>query len=173
MKLTEYQIASAETAIYPESGTGSAQARTYAALGLVNEAGEVAGKVKKAIRDDGWRDGGDLSDERRQSILDECGDVLWYLAQLCSENGETFPAPVPDMDAPSQDALPQLAMGLSMHAVGMVAGDDYESGRPLVTVLDALCTLLGSDLESVAAANIAKLTSRAQRGTLGGDGDTR
>jgi NTP pyrophosphatase (non-canonical NTP hydrolase) len=53
----------------------------YPTLGLVNEAGEVAGKVKKIFRDKA----GVISEEDRQSLKDELGDVLWYLTQICTE----------------------------------------------------------------------------------------
>jgi len=78
-----YQLASAETAIYPGSGTGDTSAIVYTLLGLTNEAGEVAGKYKKVMRDNG----GFLTDEKRQEMLAEAGDVLWYLAGLVGELG--------------------------------------------------------------------------------------
>jgi NTP pyrophosphatase (non-canonical NTP hydrolase) len=53
----------------------------YPTLGLVNEAGEVAGKVKKLFRDKG----GAISPEDREALKYELGDVLWYLAQICTE----------------------------------------------------------------------------------------
>ncbi len=53
----------------------------YPTMGLVNEAGEVAGKVKKIFRD---REG-QISEKDRLSLKDELGDVLWYLAQICTE----------------------------------------------------------------------------------------
>ena len=49
MTFDEYQEATAETAIYPEAGTGSQIALAYVALGL-SEAGEIQGKVKKTGR---------------------------------------------------------------------------------------------------------------------------
>jgi NTP pyrophosphatase (non-canonical NTP hydrolase) len=55
----------------------------YTALGLASEAGEVAGKVKKAIRDEG----GVISPERRDALAHEIGDVLWYCARLAAEIG--------------------------------------------------------------------------------------
>lgn len=53
----------------------------YPTLGLANEAGEVAGKVKKIFRDKNGR----ISEEDRQALKGELGDVLWYLAQICTE----------------------------------------------------------------------------------------
>ncbi len=53
----------------------------YPTLGLANEAGELAGKVKKIFRDKG----GVISDEDRAALKGELGDVLWYLAQICTE----------------------------------------------------------------------------------------
>jgi NTP pyrophosphatase (non-canonical NTP hydrolase) len=52
----------------------------YPTLGLVNEAGEVAGKIKKIFRDRA----GQISDEDRESLKHELGDVLWYLTQICT-----------------------------------------------------------------------------------------
>ncbi len=53
----------------------------YPTLGLVNEAGEVAGKIKKIFRDKQ----GQISDEDREALKQELGDVLWYLTQICTE----------------------------------------------------------------------------------------
>ncbi|MBC8078367.1 MAG: nucleoside triphosphate pyrophosphohydrolase family protein [Chloroflexales bacterium] len=53
----------------------------YPTLGLANEAGEVAGKIKKIFRDKG----GIISDDDREALKHELGDVLWYLTQICTE----------------------------------------------------------------------------------------
>lgn len=77
MRFSEYQALSRATAIYPNAGDNI----VYPALGLCGEAGETAEKVKKAIRDDG----GTLTQDRREAIAAELGDVLWYVAQLATE----------------------------------------------------------------------------------------
>lgn len=53
----------------------------YPTLGLVNEAGELAGKVKKIFRDKN----GIIGPEERDALKYELGDVLWYLTQICTE----------------------------------------------------------------------------------------
>jgi NTP pyrophosphatase (non-canonical NTP hydrolase) len=77
--LEEYQRQSRDTAAYPTVG----KAFVYPALGLAGEAGEVAEKVKKVMRDRG----GSVDDAARVGIAKELGDVLWYVAQLATELG--------------------------------------------------------------------------------------
>tara|TARA_X000001316_G_scaffold84_1_gene83 strand:+ start:853 stop:1239 length:387 start_codon:yes stop_codon:yes gene_type:complete len=74
---TEYQIRAEETAIFPKN-----DALEYLTLGLTGEAGEIANKVKKLIRD-----GADKENyyERLYEIEKELGDVLWYCAMLATE----------------------------------------------------------------------------------------
>jgi NTP pyrophosphatase (non-canonical NTP hydrolase) len=56
----------------------SAKSLSYLTLGLAGEAGEIANKVKKIIRDND----NVLSDEQKKDIAKEIGDVLWYCARL-------------------------------------------------------------------------------------------
>ena len=79
MNLNEYQQKSRKTAGYPAIG----HPVIYPTLGLVNEAGEVAGKIKKVFRD---KDG-QISEETKSALKAELGDVLWYLAQVSTELG--------------------------------------------------------------------------------------
>lgn len=76
MNFNEYQQQAFSTAMYPDKGKNP----YYPALGL-GEAGEVQGKVKKIMRDDG----GVITDSKREAIKDELGDVLWYVAVLAIE----------------------------------------------------------------------------------------
>lgn len=77
MDFTTYQAKSRRTAKYPAIG----HPVIYPTLGLANEAGEVAGKVKKIFRDKG----GVIGEAEREALKGELGDVLWYLAQVCTE----------------------------------------------------------------------------------------
>ncbi len=79
MELSDYQDRSRATAVYPGAGANL----LYPTLGLCGEAGEVAEKIKKMVRDDA----GVLSPERRADLAKELGDVLWYVAQLATEAG--------------------------------------------------------------------------------------
>jgi NTP pyrophosphatase (non-canonical NTP hydrolase) len=79
MTFNEYQKKSRKTALYPNKGKNF----IYPTLGLADESGEVSGKIKKAIRDDG----GKITKERKEDLKKELGDVLWYLAQISTELG--------------------------------------------------------------------------------------
>ena len=118
MTPNEYQAAARETAIYP--GQGTFWGLQYAALELTNEAGEVAGVIKKMQRDSEYAASEEMAyiDFRDAATLKkELGDAAWGLAMVCSEAGLT--------------------------------------------------------LSEVMEANIAKLSSRKERGVLEGSGDDR
>lgn len=99
-----YQDFTDSTAIYPKD-----KELEYLMMGLVSEVGEMAGKVKKEIRD------GKIFEQ--EDFTKELGDVLWYVARLAAYN----------------DAC----------------------------------------LSWVAEANVKKLSSRMERGVIGGSGDER
>jgi NTP pyrophosphatase (non-canonical NTP hydrolase) len=77
MTFQEYQEEARKTAIYPNRDNNF----IYPTLGLVGEAGEVAEKIKKVIRDDD----GVVSEEKKAEVTKELGDVLWYIANLSKE----------------------------------------------------------------------------------------
>ena len=82
LSLNEYQDRTFDTALYPGANEGTLAAVVYCALGL-GESGEVQGKVKKIIRDDGAQ----ITDDHRYAIAQELGDNLWYLARMAKEVG--------------------------------------------------------------------------------------
>ena len=76
MTLNEYQQHALETAIYPDD-----RRIIYPTLGLTGEAGEVADKVKKVIRDAHE----EFTPEKKLEIVKEIGDVMWYCATLARD----------------------------------------------------------------------------------------
>ena len=76
---TEYQQKASETAIFPKQ-----KALEYITLGLTGEAGEIANKVKKLIRDGADEE---TLEQKKIEIGYEIGDVLWYCAMLAKEVG--------------------------------------------------------------------------------------
>lgn len=77
MDFNEYQEKAWETAIYPKKGKNI----SYPALGLGGETGEVLEKIKKILRDENEK----ITEEKKEEIIKEMGDVLWYLAALSKE----------------------------------------------------------------------------------------
>lgn len=110
MTFDEYQTKALTTII---STNDELKDTLHWVLGINGEAGEVAEKVKKIIRDQD----GNFTDDNKAELAKEIGDVLWYLAVFAHQ--------------------------------------------------------LGFSLDDVAKANLEKLSSRKQRGVLGGSGDNR
>lgn len=79
----DYQAATESTAVYPKD-----KALEYLVLGLASEAGEVAGKLKKIIRDNESV----VGVHEAKVICKELGDVLWYVAQIALELNTTLEA---------------------------------------------------------------------------------
>jgi NTP pyrophosphatase (non-canonical NTP hydrolase) len=74
MNINEYQQQASKTAIYQNK-------LIYPTLGLAGEAGEIANKVKKILRDNS----GNLQESVREDLICELGDVLWYIAALATD----------------------------------------------------------------------------------------
>lgn len=84
MDFNEYQKLSSRTATF--EGKVGEYKLMYLCLGLAGESGEVIEKIKHVIRDQD----GVMTDERREGIKNELGDVLWYLSQLARTIGVEF-----------------------------------------------------------------------------------
>ena len=102
MTFAEYQKWAQETAIYPNKGNNY----IYPVLGLTGEAGEVADKVKKIMRDEN----GIVSEEKRSEIEKELGDVLWYISQTAVEFGI-------DLESVAQKNLEKLKSRLERNCI--------------------------------------------------------
>ena len=79
--VVSYQQICTETQIYPRE-----HAVFYPALGLAGEAGEVANKIKKIMRDRKG-DVNNLPGEVKDEITSELGDCLWYISALATDLG--------------------------------------------------------------------------------------
>ena len=77
MDFKDYQKGARKTAIYPRVGKNI----FYPTLGMIGEAGEVANKVKKIIRDQKEK----VTKENIDDLTHELGDVLWYISNLATE----------------------------------------------------------------------------------------
>ena len=103
--LDMYQKVALTTAIYPRE-----QAIIYPTLGLTGEAGEVANKVKKIIRD-----GSDSKDEKLVSeIKAEIGDCLWYIAVLAND----FDIKLSDIASTNLEKLANRKANNTIHGSG-------------------------------------------------------
>jgi NTP pyrophosphatase (non-canonical NTP hydrolase) len=78
MDFDTYQEAANETAIYRDKEGATI---FYPALGLAGEAGEIANKIKKIMRD------GITGNDWKESVAMEIGDVMWYCAVLATDLG--------------------------------------------------------------------------------------
>ena len=151
-ELRAYQTAAFATAIYPNKGRGTS---IYPYLKLCGEAGEVAEKFGKRIRDG---DGGD-TEAWRQSLLKELGDVMWYCAAIATEEAGSLTVSTNIVEFnPVIEMCLQAARGNTTSVMSYVKHIAEQNG---------------STLAEVAAINLAKLASRAERGTLSGSGDER
>lgn len=83
MTLDEYQKRALTTVI---SSDDEFKDLLHWVLGINGEAGEVAEKIKKIIRDKN----GEVSDADKTELAKEIGDVLWYLAVFAHHLGVSF-----------------------------------------------------------------------------------
>ena len=106
--LNIYQAKAISTAIYPSRG--SLWGMIYCTLKLNGEAGEVAEKIGKILRDNN----GKISDEKRIDLIKELGDVLWYIANLANELSVTLD----DVAQINLDKLAQRKANNTLHGSG-------------------------------------------------------
>ena len=81
MTMNEYQEKVHSTAVYP--GQGTPRGLEYCLFGALGELGEIANKYKKILRKE------DNVYKHREDLMEESGDVLWYMAEFLRELGYT------------------------------------------------------------------------------------
>lgn len=88
--IDEYQGWLKETSWYGHAGEHNAKEMAYLMLGLSGETGELADAFKKIVREVGFdsKEGFEaLMKEQKLELIDELGDVMWYMAQICNYFG--------------------------------------------------------------------------------------
>lgn len=178
MSYVSHVLATGTTAVYPGAGTGSMGALTYVALGLMGEAAEAVEKEH---------------DTDPAGLAAELGDVLWYLSRMALECGSVAAlAEAADLPAAERGPFPGspvTALVVDCGRVGEIIKKAVGAGRAVLTTeqssrLEQELTFVrgrwawavhasGLDPAAVAAANLAKLSDRRERGVLQGSGDTR
>ncbi len=84
MDFNEYEEKAKSTATY--DGKNAEYVLMYLTIGIAGESGEIAEKVKKIMRNHD----GVITDEQREALKHEVGDVLWYLSQFSRALGFSF-----------------------------------------------------------------------------------
>lgn len=175
MRVNDYQDAAKRTAIYPRS-----HAVTYPALGLVGELGEFTEK-----RDLHGTAG--HQDMTLEDVQAEAGDCLWYLANLATDIYRPLAQVLGGDNADSFDSIPVDAAGNPIVALGQIGEAAKKNVRDgslnLKLLLDGMVKVFaylrqvadvyGISLDGAAEMNVAKLSSRQERGVLNGSGDKR
>jgi NTP pyrophosphatase (non-canonical NTP hydrolase) len=192
MYFNNYQEKALSTAKYPNVGKNL----IYPALGL-GEVGEIQNKVKKVFRDDN----GVLQKDRRDSLIDELGDLFWYIAVNAFELKLKMGDLINNDDASDAQRMIRETMSYKTNALaeaslelGCNVGDyQYlvldltqggstesffmeearESLAELLSTALALVSVLDADADTVLSKNIDKLQDRLKREVIKGDGDKR
>lgn len=108
LSLTDYQITTMTTSIYPEAGAATFDAVNYCLVGMAGEVGEVMNKWGKVIRDQNKQ----WTEEQAQDFAKEIGDVLWFATRAVDEFGFS-------VEKILHDNLQKLK---SRHARGVISG---------------------------------------------------
>jgi hypothetical protein len=151
----KYQAEAMSFAIYKNN--------KYPTIALIEEIGEVAGKVAKYLRGDQALD--------VPGLQKEIGDVIWCMAAVCRE-GKTYLSY--SMNIVCVDLVESVAQAVPLtdlveqlnHSIG-------KSNTMLLTSLSEIARYCDTTLEECAEMNLAKLRSRKERDVIKGDGDNR
>jgi len=170
----EYRKQMWQFAVYPNRGNNP----LYAELGLLSEIGELAGEAKRVIRDDG----GELTPERREKMIDELGDIMWYLAAISHEiSSEDFLTSLEDIQRHSPKISGEVReppknvnefLSRINKLPDILYTEDSQS-KKFYLELKGLIEYLDTTLEEVLRRNVDKLQSRMKRNKIKGEGGDR
>lgn len=170
IKLSEYQALALRTA------KPTALSDDYIVPALVGEVGELFGKRAKAVRD-GW-----TPEQLSEALVSEYGDVAWETAVLLHLHGVTA-VPKETASTIRHKWATKVDPWTSLQNRAASIFSAYSEGNPedlprlaslFWAVLEYRCkSITGSDWGTVLQANVDKLSSRLERGTIGGSGDNR
>lgn len=160
MELKEYQARALETAL------PTALNEAYLTPMIVEEIGEVFGKVAKATRDE-WE-----TERFEQEMLKEVGDVCWGVAVYAHHIGATLPAHKGVEEEDMETVLSAIIYEANnLYAYPWEVEDALEG--IWVTLQAGARALTGHSFDQVLEANLAKLADRQARSVISGSGDDR
>jgi len=177
MDFKTYQIESRKTAIYP----GLDKDISYVLMGFMGEFGELSEKFKKVMRDNN----GVMSQERIDGIINELGDILWYLFQVYSEAKIDFEKEYVEKQLFIEQKSSLLNLLVAMNcaisdiAIFCVSKNQVllscitDPSNSLVSCIKCLCQACNITIEEIMDKNIEKLKSRLERNVIKGEGDNR
>ena len=167
MNLSEYRESMWKFAVYPNSGSNP----LYAELGLLSEIGELAGEAKRVIRDDE----GEITSERRDKMISELGDIMWYLSAISHERGsEYFLLSLDKIENNSLETFPSVSDFLTcINNLPTIYYSDKDEIEEFHAKLKSLINYLETSLEEILKNNIDKLQSRMDRNKIKGSGGDR
>lgn len=166
MKITSYQKAAQRTS------KGDHDRLRAGCLGLIGESGELVDIIKKRAFQ------GLAHDVAQGLMLDEIGDVLWYIAEACAGIGRDIAEldALPAAQEPSNRTLESRAVRLVLRAcelhiaLGRIETDEYAFAvawprlAGIYRAAAEICAALGSTVEQVCGRNIRKLRTRYPQG---------
>lgn len=162
----EYREQMWQFAIYPNAGNHP----LYSELGLLSEIGELAGEAKRVIRDDG----GNLTSERKEKMIDELGDIMWYLSAISHERrSEEFVTSLEEMQSDSQNLNTVNDFLNCIKNLPDIFYNEEIKNKKFYQELFSLIEYLDTTLEEVLKRNIDKLRSRMDRDKIRGAGGDR
>ena len=143
---------------------------TYIQLGLVEEVGEVTGKVAKYVRQNDTVNIEQMTQEYKEAIAKEFGDVCWFLAMLTTDNVSIKSL---QQKLPSDCHFHADVFMLNCNTILRTMLTKTNCTEEILSYIGQMAKCLGYTLDQILKMNIAKLTDRQNRGVINGSGDNR